>query len=317
MGELRHVLHSQQFDRPFLEALFERAGEHRTRLADPTARPAPDRFLRDRILVNLFWEASTRTRLSFTLAGFHLGMRVESTENAEEFSATVKGGRFEDEIRVVASYRPDAIVIRHKIEGAARRAAAVSRVPIINAGDGAGEHPTQALTDLATILWEKGRLDDLIIAIGGDLAKGRTVRSLVYLIAKCCKGIRFNFVSPYELRLKDDITSYLRERRVPFAETESLPESFAGADVVYWTRVQLERYREEEHDYYEKLAHRYAIGLGELELMPGDAILMHPLPRNDEVKPEVDDNLRAAYFRQAEYGLYVRMALLEWVLEAR
>ena len=312
---MRHILRSQQFDRPFLDKLFQRAGEHRQRFAKPRRRRSPIYSLQGRILVNLFWEPSTRTRLSFALAGLHIGMKVETTENAEEFSSTVKGGSLEDEIHVVSSYHPDVIVIRHKSEGAAERAAAVSQVPIINAGDGAGEHPTQALTDLCTVLWEKGYLDGLRVAIGGDLAKGRTVHSLVRSLVNCCEDPKFAFVSPPSLHLKEDTKAYLRERGVCFSETESMREALPSADVVYWTRVQLERYPVEERQQYEDLTRQYAIGIKELELMRDDAVLMHPLPRNEEVSPDVDADPRAAYFRQAEYGMYVRMALLEWVLE--
>lgn len=312
---MRHILKSQQFDRPFLDKLFQRASEHRKSFAKPRQHRSRGYFLQDRILVNLFWEPSTRTRLSFALAGLHLGMKVETTENAEEFSSTVKGGSLEDEIRVVSSYHPDVIVIRHKTEGAAERAAAVSQVPIINAGDGAGEHPTQGLLDLCTILWEKGYLDGWRVVIGGDLVKGRAVHSLVRLLAKCCENPSFIFVSPPSLRLNEDTKAYLRKQRVHFIETESTREALPAADVVYWTRVQLERYPEGERQRYEDLARQYAIGLEELELMPGDAVLMHPLPRNEEVSPDVDADHRAAYFRQAQNGMYVRMALLEWVLE--
>jgi aspartate carbamoyltransferase catalytic subunit len=265
----------------------------------------------NRIMATLFYEPSTRTRFSFETAMHRLGGHVISTENAAEFSSVAKGETLEDTIHILNGYA-DVIVIRHKEVGSARRAAAVSRVPIINAGDGAGQHPTQALLDLYTIRKEIGSIDGLRIAMVGDLANGRTVRSLAYLLSKF-RDVKVYFVAPPLLKMKEDILEHLREHKVWFTEESALDKVLPEVDVVYQTRVQKERFGDRIAD-YEKCQGVYVIGSDALRLMKPKSIIMHPLPRLDEITMEVDADPRAAYFRQAQNGLYVRMALLTMVL---
>jgi aspartate carbamoyltransferase catalytic subunit len=265
----------------------------------------------NRIMATLFYEPSTRTRFSFETAMHRLGGYVISTENAGEFSSAAKGETLEDTIRILNGY-VDVIVIRHKEVGSARRAAAVSRVPVINAGDGAGQHPTQALLDLYTIRKEIGRIDGLRIAMVGDLAQGRTVRSLTYLLSKF-KDVNLFFVAPPLLKMKEDILDHLRERHVNFVEETSLDNVLPEVDVVYQTRIQKERFGDRIED-YEKCRGIYVLTRESLKLMKSKSLIMHPLPRLDEIAMEVDEDPRAGYFRQAQNGLYVRMALLTMVL---
>jgi aspartate carbamoyltransferase catalytic subunit len=260
----------------------------------------------------LFYEPSTRTRFSFETAMHRLGGHVISTENAGEFSSAAKGETLEDTIRMLNGYA-DVIVIRHKEVGSAKRAAAASRVPVINAGDGAGQHPTQALLDLYTIRKEIGAIDGLRIAMVGDLAQGRTVRSLTYLLSKF-KNVTIYFVAPPLLKMKEDILEHLREHSVPYIEGTDLDKVLPEVDVVYQTRIQKERFGDRIAD-YEKCRGIYIIDQESLRLMKPESIIMHPLPRLEEIAMEVDQDSRAAYFRQAQNGLYVRMALLTMVLK--
>ncbi|MFN4215943.1 MAG: aspartate carbamoyltransferase, partial [Brevinematales bacterium] len=250
------------------------------------------------------------TRLSFETAMIRLGGNVVSTENAAQFSSAAKGETLEDTIRVVSGYG-DVIVIRHFEEGAAFRASQVSPIPVINAGDGTGQHPTQALLDLYTIQKELGHIDEVSVAMVGDLANGRTVRSLCYLLS-FYKNIRLFFVSPPNVRMKEDIKQYLASRKIPFIESESLEEVATQVDVIYQTRIQRERFTNMVE--YEKTRGIYIINETILSRMKSHAIIMHPLPRVDEISYEVDNDHRAAYFRQAHNGLYIRMALLEKIL---
>jgi aspartate carbamoyltransferase catalytic subunit len=304
--KLHHIIEAQQFDRPTLLELFDRAKEMETVV--PRGGFAE---LQSRIMATLFYEPSTRTRFSFESAMHRLGGRVISTENAADFSSVSKGETLEDTIRILNGYA-DVIVIRHYEVGAAMRAAAVSRIPVINAGDGVGQHPTQALLDLYTIRKEIGRLDNLRIAMVGDLAQGRTVRSLAYLLGKF-EGIKIFFVAPALLRMKEDILLYLRQHNVEAVEEPELEKVLPTVDVVYQTRVQKERFGDRISD-YEKCRGLYVINRQTLALMLPGAIVMHPLPRVDEISMEVDSDPRAAYFRQAQNGLFVRMALLQMVL---
>lgn len=268
---------------------------------------------RSRLMATLFYEPSTRTRFSFEAAMHRLGGQVITTENAREFSSVSKGETLEDTIRILNGYA-DIIVIRHYEMGAAQRAASVSQVPVINAGDGAGQHPTQALLDLYTIEKEIGRIDGLRIAMVGDLAQGRTVRSLSYLLGKF-DGVKIYFVAPDLLRMKDDILHYLSERHVEFEEESNLEKVLPQVNVVYQTRVQKERFGDRIAD-YENCRGLYVIDAAALALMRHDAIVMHPLPRVGEISMDVDEDPRAAYFRQAQNGLFVRMALLKAVLDS-
>ena len=239
-------------------------------------------------------------------------MSVVATENAREFSSAIKGESLEDTIRVLGEYYPDVIALRHYEGGAAERAPQHSSVPIINAGDGSGQHPTQALLDLYTFHEALGTVAGLTVTIGGDLANGRTARSLAYLLAKF-DGMRILFVAPESLHMGADIKEHLREKGVAFAQESRLEAALPQSDVVYWTRVQKERLdpeaaRDEAHA-------QFVVGPAQLELMNPDAVLMHPLPRLAEIPPKVDSDPRAWYFRQAGNGMFIRMALLEWIFE--
>lgn len=310
---LRHVLRSQQFDIPFMTRLFERTDELRRCVEDRSLRPNI-RTLGNRMMFNIFYEPSTRTRTSFDAAAKFLGMDVVTTENAREFSSAIKGETLEDTVRVLCEYRPDVIVLRHNETGALERAARVSSVPLINAGDGRGQHPTQALLDLYTIVQHFKKVDGLTVLMGGDLANGRTVRSLAYLLSKF-KDIQMIFVSPRELRMGDDIKAHLIGWGVTFVETEVLKDFLHRADIVYWTRVQKERLGWFRRLCWNIRPPRYVINGITVADMKQNAILMHPLPRNKEINPMVDRDHRAVYFLQAGNGEFVRMALLEWVLE--
>ena len=303
-SRLRHVIESQQFSRGLLEDLFARAEE---------MKREPHRFmgrLAGQVMAALFYEPSTRTRLSFEAAMLRLGGQAMGTDNAREFSSAAKGETLEDTIRIVSGYA-DLIVLRHNEEGAAKRAAAVSSVPVINAGDGPGQHPTQALLDLYTIRAELGRIDGVRVAMVGDLANGRTVRSLAYLLSKF-KDIKIWFVAPPQVAMRDDLKKHLDEHRVPWVETQDLDAVLPEVDVVYQTRIQKERFTDAEA--YSAVKGVYRIDESSLALMRKYAVLMHPLPRVDEIAPEVDEDPRAAYFRQARNGLHVRMALLDRLL---
>jgi aspartate carbamoyltransferase catalytic subunit len=303
-SRLRHVIESQQFSRSLLEELFARTEE---------MKREPRRFLgrlNGQVMAALFYEPSTRTRLSFEAAMLRLGGQTMGTDNAREFSSAAKGETLEDTIRIVSGYA-DVIVLRHNEEGAARRAAAVSSVPIINAGDGPGQHPTQALLDLYTIKDELNRIDGIRIAMVGDLANGRTVRSLTYLLSKF-KDIKVWFVAPPLVAMRDDLKAHLDEHRVPWVETEDLDSVLPEVDVVYQTRIQKERFADPET--YNSVKGVYRIDQRSLSLMRKYSIVMHPLPRVDEIDHAVDADPRAAYFRQARNGLHLRMALLDRLL---
>ena len=303
-SRLRHVIESQQFSRSLLEELFARSEE---------IKREPHRFggrLNGHVMAALFYEPSTRTRLSFEAAMLRLGGSTMGTDNAREFSSAAKGETLEDSIRIVSGYA-DVIVLRHNEEGAARRAAAVSSVPIINAGDGTGQHPTQALLDLYTIREELNRIDGIRIAMVGDLANGRTVRSLAYLLSKF-KDIKIWFVAPPAVAMRADLKAHLDEHHVPWVETEDLDAVLPEVDVVYQTRIQKERFADPEA--YAAVKGRYVIDKRVMSRLRKYAIVMHPLPHVDEIAPEVDSDPRAAYFRQARNGLHIRMALLDRLL---
>jgi aspartate carbamoyltransferase catalytic subunit len=259
----------------------------------------------------LIYEPSTRTRVSFESAMQILGGITNGTENAKEFSSVTKGETLEDTIRILNAYRYDVIVIRYHEEGGATRAAAVSQAPIINAGDGSGQHPTQALLDVYTIAKELGDVRGKSVAMVGDLTYGRTVHSLAYLLAKF-PDVRIHFVSPETLRIKPGIRDYLERRNVPFSETADLAAVAPECDVVYMTRAQTERFSQAER--YGHQRGSYQISREILDAMPAHAIVLHPLPRNEELPADLDDDPRIAVFRQAGNGLSVRMALLHMLL---
>ena len=308
MDGLFHVIEAQQFSREVMKGIFDR-----TREMEQVVSHYGSNILNRRIMATLFYEPSTRTRLSFEAAMYRLGGEVITTESAREFSSAAKGETLEDTIRIVEGYA-DVIVLRHYESGSAQRAADVAGVPIINAGDGPGQHPTQALLDVYTIQKEIGRLDGIRVALVGDLANGRTARSLAYLLTKY-EDVKLYFVAPDMVRMKDDIKAYLAEHGVAFAEEEDLMKVMADVDVVYQTRIQRERFGDRIAD-YEAVRGKYIIDPAAMSMLSDDAIVMHPLPRVDEIDPAVDKDPRAAYFRQAHNGVYIRMALLQMVLEA-
>jgi len=261
----------------------------------------------NKILANLFYQPSTRTRFCFEAAMYRLGGKVLSTEQAGAFSSEVAGEQIEDSIRIVANYS-DVIVVRHPQAGGAGRAAEVSPVPVINAGDGeGGQHPTQALLDLYTIYRERP-LVGLSVAIIGELDRGRTARSLAYLLAKF-ERVRIFFVAPPALQMSSDILAYLDEHGVRYELESDLNRVIAEADVIYQTRIRPER------AFDSRSVWPFAIDSALLRKMKADALILHPLPRTVELDKAVDDDPRAAYFRQAANGLYVRMALLTMLLE--
>ncbi|KAJ1691202.1 hypothetical protein LUZ63_015357 [Rhynchospora breviuscula] len=307
--QLEDVIESQQFDRDLLNGIFEVAQEMEA-IEKDVSSPGSN-MLKGYLMATLFYEPSTRTRLSFESAMKRLGGEVLTTENAREFSSAAKGETLEDTIRTVEGYS-DIIVLRHFESGAAKRAAATAKIPVINAGDGPGQHPTQALLDVYTIKREIGRLNGIKLGLVGDLANGRTVRSLAYLIAMY-PDIKIYFVSPDVVKMKDDIKDYLTKSGVEWEESSDLLEVASKCDVVYQTRIQKERFGE-RIDLYEAARGKYIVDKKVLEVMQKHAVVMHPLPRLDEITVEVDDDPRAAYFRQAKNGLYIRMALLKLLL---
>lgn len=306
MDSLFHVLEAQQFSRDVMNEIFDV-----TREMEHVVSRYGSNILNRRIMATLFYEPSTRTRLSFEAAMYRLGGEVITTESAREFSSAAKGETLEDTIRIVEGYS-DVIVLRHYEGGSARRAADAASVPIINAGDGPGQHPTQALLDVYTIQKEIGRLDGIHVALVGDLANGRTARSLAYLLTKY-EGVKLYFVAPTVVRMRDDIKAYLTEHGVMFEEEEDLMSVMSKVDVVYQTRIQRERFGDRIED-YERARGKYIIDVETMSALSENAIVMHPLPRVDEIDPAVDTDPRAAYFRQAHNGVFIRMALLQMVL---
>lgn len=264
-----------------------------------------------KVLATLFYEPSTRTRLSFESAMIHLGGQVLGFSNAASSSAA-KGESVSDTIRMVSCYA-DICAMRHPKEGAPMVATAVSSIPVINAGDGGHQHPTQTLTDLMTIYSLKGRLDHLTIGLCGDLKFGRTVHSLINALVRY-DNISFVFISPEELRIPGYIREdVLDEKGVPYKEVERLEDVIGGLDLLYMTRVQRERFFNEED--YVRLKDFYILDKVKMALAGPDMLVLHPLPRVNEISVEVDSDPRAAYFKQVQYGLYVRMALILTLLE--
>jgi aspartate carbamoyltransferase catalytic subunit len=300
----QHILSVSQFARTDLEYVFAVAEEMRTMVA----RVGTFDLLKGKILTNLFYEPSTRTSSSFTAAMERLGGSVIPI-NEVKYSSVAKGESLPDTIRTLEAYS-DVIVMRHPETGSAAAAARVARKPIINAGDGTGEHPTQALLDLFTIREELGRLEGLTVTMLGDLKYGRTVHSLSRLLA--LYGAKLNFVSPDILRMPAAIVEELGRSGVEQAEFNSLEPVLAETDVLYVTRVQKERF--EDLRLYESVKSAFVITSETMQGAKAQMVLMHPLPRVGEISDDVDNDPRAAYFRQVEYGLYVRMALLAMVL---
>lgn len=271
------------------------------------AKGKPDDRMHGKILAALFYEPSTRTRLSFETAMLRLGGQV-ITADGFQFSSLYKGETIEDTITMVSQYA-DIIAMRHPEQGSADKAASVSLVPFINAGDGPGQHPTQALLDLYTIAKERGKVDGLRVAMVGDLKFGRTVHSLTFLLG-LYKDLHFTYVSPKELKIPEKVTSFLKEKDIPFEEMTTFDGAF-DADIIYMTRIQKERFADASE--YERLKHVYVLHADQLK--GKNATVLHPLPRVGEIDPDVDALPNAAYFRQAKNGVPTRMALIEMLLE--
>lgn len=302
---LHHVINSQQFSLPLLTELFAR-----THQMEKIVSRGGTRDYGSKVMATLFYRPSTRTRFSFEAAMHRLGGTVLSTESAKEFSSEIQGEQLEDTIRIISTYC-DVLVLRHHQEGGAERAAAVSTVPIINAGDGTGgQHPTQALLDLYTIYDECKTIDGISVALIGALDSGRTARSLAYLLSKF-ERVRLYFVAPDEMQIKKDILEHLDEHDVWYHCTSNPAEALPHVDVVYQTRIDRERLRQSAIN-----SDQYNINPSVLASMKSHSIIMHPLPRSVEIDPEVDRDPRAAYFRQARNGLFVRMALLTMVFDS-
>jgi aspartate carbamoyltransferase catalytic subunit len=300
----QHLTSTKQLSRADTDAILKEAAA----MEKVLAKGGDDR-LHGRILAALFYEPSTRTRLSFESAMQRLGGSV-ITADGFQFSSLYKGETIEDTIIMVSGYS-DIIAMRHPEQGSADRAASVSPVPFINAGDGPGQHPTQALLDLYTIQKERGTIDGLHVAMCGDLLYGRTVHSLTYLLG-LYTNMRFTYVSPKRLALPEKVTSFLQEHKIPFEQTTEINAGL-DADVLYMTRVQKERFDDVAE--YEKLKDSYILSAKLLK--DKKATIMHPLPRVGEISTDVDALPNAAYFRQARNGVPVRMALLSLLLGVR
>ncbi len=301
------ILTAAQFSREQIEQVFGIADDFAARLE----RGERLRVLDGKLLATVFYEPSTRTRLSFEAAMQRLGGGVISVAEAKTASSAVKGETLPDTIRTIANYA-DAIVLRHPEVGAAQVAAEASRVPILNAGDGNGEHPTQALLDLYTMRAEKKTIDGLRVALVGDLKNGRTVHSLARALSNF--KVEFSLVAPAALAMPIEVCDYLRAKDFVVEETNDLARSLQSADVVYMTRVQKERFADPKQ--YDKLKNFYILNREIVQAAKPGLLVMHPLPRVDEIATDVDALPNAAYFRQAQNGVYIRMALLASVLGA-
>lgn len=301
---MRHLIDPLDFSVEEIDALLNLAGDIERN------RERYSHLCDGKTLATLFYEPSTRTRLSFEAAMLNLGGRVLGFASADSSSAA-KGESISDTIRVVSCYA-DICAIRHPKEGAPKVAAQFSGIPVINAGDGGHQHPTQTLTDLLTIRSLKGRLGDLTIGLCGDLKFGRTVHSLIKSLSRY-QGIRFVLISPDELRLPDYIRKEVLDReRIPYEEVSDLENVMGKLDILYMTRVQRERFFNEED--YVRLKDCYILTSKKMAAAKPDMAVLHPLPRVNEIATEVDSDPRAAYFKQAQYGVYVRMALIATLL---
>ena len=302
---MRHFLNPLDFSIEELDTLMD--------LADDIRRH-PDKYAHacaGKKLATLFYEPSTRTRLSHEAAMLNLGGSVLGFSSADSSSAA-KGETVADTIRVVSCFA-DICAMRHPKEGAATVASMYSSIPIINAGDGGHPHPTQTATDLLTIRSLKGHLDHLTVGLCGDLKFGRTVHSLIGALSRYA-GIRFVLISPEELRIPDYVRQDILEKdHIPYQEVIRLEDALPDLDVLYMTRVQKERFFNEED--YVRMKDFYILDREKMKLAPQDMIVLHPLPRVNEIAAEVDDDPRAAYFKQVQYGVYVRMALILTLLE--
>jgi len=299
----KDVLRADQFTKDEIETIMTLAAEYEVALADGRTLDVMD----GQVLSTLFYEPSTRTRLSFEAAMLRLGGKVISVAEAKSSSAS-KGESLHDTIKTVEGYA-DVIVLRHPQIGAAQEAAQATDKPILNAGDGAGQHPTQSLLDLYTILKEKGSVDGLTVALAGDLKNGRTVHSLALLLTNF--DVRFVFAAPQALRMPQAILDQLSAEGIPVQETEDLEAALRQSDVCYMTRIQRERF--DDPSQYDRLKDLYVLTREQVDAGKDGIVIMHPLPRVNEIAVDVDGYSGAAYFRQAANGVPVRMALLALV----
>lgn len=296
---MRHLMSPLDFSVEELDKLFDLAED---------IEASPEKYAHacdGKVLATCFYEPSTRTRLSFESAMIHLGGKVLGFSDAANSSAS-KGESVSDTIRVISCFA-DICAMRHPKEGAPMVAAEKSGIPVINAGDGGHQHPTQTLTDLLTIRSLKHRLDNMTIGLCGDLKFGRTVHSLIRALVRY-ENVRFIFISPEELRVPDYITDMLKEKNIPYEEVIRLENVMPSLDILYMTRVQKERFFNEED--YVRLKDFYILDKTKMEYARPDMLILHPLPRVNEISVEIDDDPRAAYFKQVQYGVYVRMALI-------
>ena len=303
---MRHLMSPMDFSVDELNQLFDLANDIETHM-DKYAHVCAGKKL-----ATCFYEPSTRTRLSFEAAMLNLGGSVIGFSDAGSSSAS-KGESVSDTIRVISCFA-DICAMRHPKEGAPMVAAGKSAIPVINAGDGGHQHPTQTLTDLLTIRSLKGRLDHFTIGLCGDLKFGRTVHSLINALVRY-EGIKFVFISPRELMVPDYVTDMLKEKNIPYEEVIRLENVMPQLDLLYMTRVQKERFFNEED--YVRLKDFYILDKAKMELAKPDMLVLHPLPRVNEISVEVDEDPRALYFKQVQYGVYVRMALILTLLNIK
>lgn len=296
---MRHLMSPLDFTVEELDKLFDLAGD---------IEKNPEKYANKcegKKLATCFYEPSTRTRLSFEAAMYNLGGHVIGFSDANSSSAS-KGESVSDTIRMISCYA-DICAMRHPKEGAPMVASTKSRIPVINAGDGGHQHPTQTLTDLLTIRSLKGRLSSFTIGLCGDLKFGRTVHSLIHALVRY-DNIQFVFISPDELKIPDYVIEMLNEKGIPYKEVIRLEDVIGELDLLYMTRVQRERFFNEED--YVRLKDFYILNKAKMELAKPDMLVLHPLPRVNEISVEVDEDERAVYFKQVQYGVYVRMALI-------
>jgi len=303
----KDILHGNQFSRKEIDSIFKVASDFEKELRKKDSLA----LLKGKILATLFFEPSTRTRLSFETAMQRLGGGVISMASAESSSAA-KGETVADTSKTVSQYA-DLIVIRHPRIGSAKEAADAAPIPVINAGDGAGQHPTQALLDIYTIRKELGSLKNLVVSMVGDLKYGRTVHALVELLSLF--QAKLYFVSPRTLRMPEEILSSLREKGIKVVETEDLMKAASESDLIYMTRIQKERF--DDLSEYERLKGSFIIDGEFLQKLKKKVIILHPLPRVNEIGQDVDAYPGAAYFRQVRNGIFIRMALLAMILGKR
>ncbi len=297
---IRHLVSITDFSKEEILEVLKLSAEFERNINQP--------LLRGKVAASVFFEPSTRTRLSFETAVNRLGGRVIGFSDAGNTSVS-KGESLKDSIMMIANYA-DFIIMRHPVEGSARYASEISRVPIINAGDGANQHPTQTMLDLYSIQKTQGTLDGLTITMVGDLKYGRTVHSL--LMAMSHFNTRFRFIAPPELQIPNEYKLYLDKRGLPYTEHRELAENIQDADTIYMTRVQRERFTDPVE--YEKVKNVYMLRNSMLDSTKDSVKILHPLPRVNEINTDVDDNPKAYYFTQAENGVYARMGIITYLM---